>query len=140
MKRNSQVLAILLVLILVGCGRGNGIPSDLISHLAQAGIHITLRGEHAPMSSRGGYLVVDYSSALATDIIAKFKLRQVTPSEGLWALVRQKLEAPPTIKEMWGIGGRPQQLRLKDDAQFEFLYLIITTDGLMYLVAEYAYG
>ena len=30
--------------------------------------------------------------------------------------------------------------RLKNGGQFEYFYLIITQDGFMYLVAEYAYG
>jgi hypothetical protein len=41
---------------------------------------------------------------------------------------------------MLGNGGRPTQFRLKSGGQFEFFYLVVTKDGMLYLVAEYAYG
>jgi len=133
-------MALVLVLILVGCGRGNGLPSDLIHHLAQAGINITPRRTQASLSSRGGYVVADYSPVVAANIIAQFQLRQVTPGDPQWSMVSQRLGGLSTIKEMWGIGGRPTRFRLQDGAQFEFFYLVVTKDGQMYLVAEYAYG
>ena len=140
MHQATHVLALLLALILVGCGRGNGLPSDLQRHLAQAGIHITPQRTQAPLSSRGGYVVVDYSPAVATNIINKFQLLQVAPDDRQWGMVIERLGNLPMIKEIWGIGGRPTQFRLKDGAQFQSFYLVITKDGLMYLVAEYAYG
>ena len=44
------------------------------------------------------------------------------------------------VKEMWGITGRPPQFRLQNGGQFEYFCLVVTGDGLMYLVAMYAYG
>ena len=41
---------------------------------------------------------------------------------------------------LWGISGRPVQLRLKDGAQLEYLYLLTTQEGQTYLITEYAYG
>ena len=44
------------------------------------------------------------------------------------------------VKELGGVTGRPAQFKLKDGGQFEYFYLMVTENGLMYLAAEYAYG
>ena len=136
----QKLLGFLLAASLAGCGRGNGLPADLISHLAREGIAITPQRAHAPLSSRGGYVVVDGSPSVTTNIVAKLKLQQVTPEDRQWSFVLQRVGDLPGIKEMWGIAGRPTQLRLKNGGQFEFFYVVVTLDGRIYLVAEYAYG
>jgi hypothetical protein len=38
------------------------------------------------------------------------------------------------------LSGRPKEFRLRNSGQLEYLYLIVTHDGRMYLFTEYAYG
>ena len=79
----SLALALLLVCatILGGCRRDNGLPSDVTRHLAGQGITITPVRVHAPLSSRGGYVVAQYSPAVATGIVATFKLQRIAPDD-----------------------------------------------------------
>jgi len=138
----SVVLAPLLVAaaMLGGCRRDNGLPSDLIRHLAGQGITITPVRVHAPLSSRGGYIVAQHSAAVATDIVKTFKLQRIAPDDAQWSRTIEQAGRVATVKEMWGIAGRPAQFRLKNGGQFEYFYLIVTDDGLMCLAAMYAYG
>ncbi len=124
---------------LTGCGRSNGLPPDITSHLATRGISIHVTRFHAPLSSRGGYVVVEYDPNKAADIVAKFKLEKIQADSGPWQLAvgRAGVVAP---KELWGAVGRPPQFKLKDGGQFEFFFVLIAPDGWMYLLAEYAYG
>ncbi len=129
-----------VVSILTGCGRGNGLPGELTSHLAERGIKITPTRVYAPVSSRGGYVVTRYSPETATNIIGTFRLARIQPDERQWRHALERAGGPGTVKELWGVSGRPAQFKLKNGGQFEYFYLLITEDGLMYLVAEYAYG
>ena len=127
-------------MILNGCGRGNGLPTELTSHLTERGIEIAPLHIHAPLSSRSGYIAARYAPQIATKIVATFKLERILPEDPQWHRAIDLVEEEVDVKEFWGITGRPTQFRLKNGGQFEYFYLLITEDGLMYLIAEYAYG
>ena len=136
--RLTVVLA--MIATLTGCGRDNGLPADLTRHLADQGITISPSHTHAPLSSRGGYVVVPSTSQLAVDLIAEFDLEEVKPGDPIWNRMADQAGGTAAIEEMWGIAGRPAQFKLEDGGQFEYFYLVVTNDDLMYLLAEYAYG
>jgi hypothetical protein len=142
MSRTSSNLALILAAasILSGCGRGNGLPTELTSHLAEHGIKIAPLRVEAPVSSRGGYILARHDHQIATNLVATFKLERVQADDRQlrWLIDRTGGSAAP--KELWGIAGRPAQFKLKSGGQFEYFYLLITDDGLMYLIAEYSYG
>ena len=129
-----------LALLLNGCGPGNGLPADLISHLADRGIKITPLSVQAPLSSRGGYIVAQCAPQTVASIISTFKLKRIQPDDPRWSRTIEKAGKAGAVKEMWGVSGRPADFKLKSGGQFEYFYVLITEDGLMYLVAEYAYG
>lgn len=141
LRRNFLVFAWIfsLVALLGGCGRGNGLPADLLGHLAQQGIQIKPLGVHAPLSSRAGYVVTKFSPDVANRIVARFKLQKIDPAnnQGQWVLDRAGATG---AKELWGVSGRPSQFKLKNGGQFEYFYLLVTLDNQLYLLAEYAYG
>jgi len=62
------------------------------------------------------------------------------PDGSQWRLAIERTGGVATPKELGGVLGRPSQFKLKDGGQFEYFYLLITTDGCMYLLAECAYG
>jgi hypothetical protein len=123
-----------------GCGRDNGLPKELITHLADRGIQVVPTRTQAPLSSRGGYVVARYSAQTVTNIVATFKLERIGSDNRQWQWAIDKAGGGVTPKELWGVAGRPAQFKLKSGAQFEYFYLLITADGLMYLIAEYAYS
>ena len=86
MIRTSCGLALMLGVawLLTGCGRGNGLPAELTSHLAERGITITPSSVHAPLSSRGGYVVARCTPQTVTNIIATFKLVRIQPDDRQW--------------------------------------------------------
>jgi hypothetical protein len=126
--------------LVAGCGRGNGLPSDVAQHLAAHGIKISPTFSHAPMSQRDGYLVVPFNASMATHLAATFKLEKIEKEDRRWQWAVEHSGGITTAKEIWGINGRPPQFKLKNGGQLEYFYLVVTTDGRMYLVAEYAYG
>jgi hypothetical protein len=126
------------VVLLNGCN--NGLPSELTQHLARHGITITPARVHAPLSSRGGYVVTRYAPETASELIATFTLQEVSPDDRQWHRVIEQAGGVTAVKELWGVTGRPRQFELGNGAQFEYFYLLITQDGFMYLLAEYAYG
>jgi len=142
MTRTSYSLALVLVVasILGGCGRGNGLPTELIGHLADRGIKIVPARVHAPFSSRGGYIVAPYDPRIATTIVSTFKLERIEADDLQWRMAIDRAGGTAAPKELWGVAGRPAQFKLKSGGQFEYFYLLITNGGLMYLIAEYAYG
>jgi hypothetical protein len=142
MSRTGSRLALILAgaSILSGCGRGNGLPTDLTRHLAERGIKIVPSRVQAPVSSRGGYIVARYDPQIVTNIIATFKLESVRADDRQWRWAIDRTGGTVAPKELWGVAGRPAQFRLKRGGQFEYFYLLITHDGLMYLIAEYSYG
>ena len=126
--------------LLAGCGRGNGLPEELTRHLISHGVSISPTNSHAPISQRGGYVVAPFNASVATNLIAVFKLERISPQDRRWQWALAQGGGIPAAKELWGVLGRPPQFKLKSGAQFEYFYLIITPDGRMILVAEYAYG
>lgn len=133
-------LALMVAAMLSGCGRDNGLPRDLAGHLAPNGISISAAQTHAPLSGRDGYLMARHDPGIATRIVSTFNLEKITDDDPRWRFALQHAGAIPTAKEVWGASGRPAKFKLKDGGQFEYFYLVITADGWMYLVAEYAYG
>ena len=129
--------AIAIPLVLSGCGRNNGLPSDLTAHLAIHGIHVRASGSQAPLSSRAGFVFFDHDPAIEAKIVVEFQLEKIDPQDPRFSFYAGRLAEKPL--SLWGIGGRPAILKLKDGAQFEYLYLL-TTEGRSYLFAEYAYG
>ena len=142
MSRITSGLALMLTVasMLSGCGRGNGLPTALTSHLAERGIHIVPLRVRAPVSSRGGYIVARYDRRIVTNMIATFKLERIRSDDRQWQWAIDRAEGAVAPKELWGVAGRPAHFRLKDGGQFEYFYLLITDDGLVYLIAEYSYG
>jgi hypothetical protein len=123
-----------------GCGRGNGLPSDLKTHLADRGIGIAPTRVNAPISSRGGFIVTPYNLETVTSIVTQFKLEKVGSDNPLWQQAIAKAGGNVAAKEVWAVAGRPPQFKLKNGGQFQYFYLLVTTDGTIYLIAEYAYG
>jgi hypothetical protein len=72
--------------------------------------------------------------------VATFKLQRIHLEDRQWRWAIDRVGGIGPVKELWGVTGRPVQFKLKNGGQFEYFYLIITQDGFMYLVAEYAYG
>jgi hypothetical protein len=139
--RNIAVLAILGAgVALTGCGRGNGLPGDLTAHLAAQGITLKAIRAEAPISSRAGYLVAQYDPQTATNLISRFNLQIIPSGDPQWRLAIQRAGSKVAAKEVWGLAGRPPQFKLSNGSQFQYFYLLITSDGWMYLLAEYAYG
>jgi hypothetical protein len=114
----------------------NQFTRDLTAHLSANGITLSLVGSNAGLGSRRGHLSFRADSALEAAIIQRFGLKSVEPTSvpQITALL------PMGTRALWGITGRPAALKLKGGAQFEFLYLQKTPDGLTFLVAEYAQG
>jgi len=127
-------------LLVGGCSFDNGLPKELVGHLADRDIRIVPNRTQAPLSSRGGYVVAQYHAQAVTNIVATFKLERIEQDNRQWQWAIEKAGGAVVPNELWGIAGRPAQFKLKSGAQFEYFYLLIAADGLMYLIAEYAYG
>jgi hypothetical protein len=127
-----------IVLLVTGCGRDNGLPNDLTGHLAALGIELRASGSHAPLSSRAGYIFFDQNPEFEARIIAAFGLKEIDSQDPLFGLVSRQVSAKPI--GLWGITGRPANLKLANGGQFEYLCLLTAADGHTYLCAEYAYG
>ena len=84
--------------------------------------------------------MAQYNPQTVTNIVATFKLERIESDSRQWQWAINKAGGGVTTKELWGVAGRPAQFKLKSGAQIEYFYLLITADGLMYLIAEYAYG
>jgi len=136
----SLALVLAAGLFAGGCSRDNGLPKELMGHLADRGIQIVPTRADAALSSRGGYVVAQYNAQSVTNIVATFKLERIGSENRQWQRAIDKTGGTVVPKELWGVTGRPAQFKLKSGAQFEYFYLLITVDRLMYLVAEYAYG
>lgn len=133
-------VALCAVVVLPGCGRGSGLAADVLSHLAARGITVRPSRVHEPISRRDGFIVAPYDAEAAASIISALGLEQIQPDTARWRLAVQSSGGAASPKELWGVWGRPSQLRLRDGGQFEHFYLLVTGDGWMVLLAEYAYG
>ena len=133
-------LSTILLAICLGCGRRNGLPQDVARHLADNGITLKVTRSHAPLSSRGGYLIAQHDIAAAKKIVSTFNLPPVPTTEPAWQRTAEqwKIAAKPTA--IFGATARPTALKLKNGSQLEYLYLVVMDDGTMWLFAEYAYG
>jgi hypothetical protein len=135
--KQHLIIAIAILLLAEGCRWDNGIPTDLINHLAIHGIDLRASGSQAPLFGRSGFVFFDRNPALEGKIVTKFQLEKIAPGDPRFSFYAgQTVEKPVSL---WGIGGRPDNLKLKDGAQFEHFYLLIT-EKRCYLFAEYAYG
>jgi hypothetical protein len=140
-RANIGVAAVLVAIVLLAaCSRDNGLPADITSHLAARGIVIRPSRVHALLSHRDGYIVAPYELQTAANIVSTFGLEAIQPGSSQWQLAIEHTGGVATPKALWGVSGRPAQFKLKDGGQFEYFYLLIATDGSMYLLAEYAYG
>ena len=90
------------------------------------------------MSSREGLVLVAPDPALEAGIVREFGLERIEPGSAAGRFVATKISATPAA--IWGLAGRPANLRLGNGAGFEYLFLVKTTAGRTYLVAAYAYG
>lgn len=135
-----MMLSLLAGWLAGGCSLDNGLPKELLGHLADRGIKVVPSRVQAPLASRAGYVVARYQAQTVTNLVATFKLERITSADPRWRLAIGKVGATVIPQELWGVAGRPPQFKLESRGQFEYFYLLITTDGQMYLIAEYAYG
>jgi hypothetical protein len=139
-----RVLGLLLATVWLGCGCGCGgaapLSKDLTNHFATRGIKLELVRVHAPAASRAGYVVARLDAGVVTNVVATFKLEKIVPEDRRWQWAVDHAGGKLTAKEVWGVAGRPPLFELKTGGQFEYFYLLLADDGLMYLVAEYSYG
>ena len=79
LSRTTHGLVLILAVtpIFKGCWRDNGLPGDLTRHLADRGVQITPLRFHAPLSSRGGYVVTRHIPETASNLVATFKLERI---------------------------------------------------------------
>ena len=131
---------VLAGLLLTGCGRDNGLSRDLTSHLDARGIALQPSRIHAPLSERGGFLVMPYDAQVAGRIIDTFALKKLPTDDARWLGDTARMRGQIVAKDLWGASGRPPQFALKHGGQFEYFYLVVTPAGEMYLFAEYAFG
>lgn len=127
-------------LLLAGCAPDNGLPRELVSHFRARGVSLRPTRTHAPLSGRSGFVVVKADPALASRITATFGLETVANDDPRALLAMRGLGCAIPITEIRGIRARPPQLKLKSGAQFEYLFLVLTPSGELYLFTEYAYG
>ena len=137
---HRPILLLTLAFSLFACTRGNGLPDQLLAHLASRGIKVESLRIHAPYSSRGGYVVARYDEAAAKAIVTTFQLRKIGPDDPQWKFAMVQAGGGTVPSELYGLTGRPEQFKLANGGQLEYFYLLVTDEGLMYLVAEYAYS
>lgn len=142
---SARICGLLILLFVVGmlagCSRDNGLSEDVLLHLAEQDITLTPVKVHQERSSRAGYIVAQHSPELAAKIVAAFKLQQVALDDQQlkWAM-KEVGDSAIDLTAAWGLRNRPVEFRLKNGGQFQYFYLIVTRDGLMYLLVEYSYG
>jgi hypothetical protein len=124
-----------------GCSIGdNGLPADLVAHLKARGLTLQPIRVAGPLSKRHGFIVVAYDERLKDDIVSNLHLKQTNMGDQLWQTASRPVAGLSMGQELWGITGRPLELKLSDGGQFEYLYLLISPAGEMFLLTEYAYG
>jgi hypothetical protein len=92
------------------------------------------------MASRGGFLELAPDDSLASRLTREFSLEKTQETDPRWVLAARAAGFHEKAVSIWGQSGRPAQFRLQNGSQLEHFYLVLTTTGRMYLVAEYAYG
>lgn len=136
----AALLILLAGMLPSGCVRDNGLPRDLVSHLAASGIVVRPVRTHAPWSERGGFVIVAPAEHLVETIVSTFALESVPADDSRRALLAARFGGIAITGDLWGIAGRPTSFKLVDGAQFEFFYLHVTPSGEIQLFAEYAHG
>ena len=136
-------LALLAIVVIglslsAGCVRDNGLPQDVVRLLDGRGAKVEVISANAPLSSRKGTLAVAADTQTRQQIVDGLQLAQIVPSDPRFSALGKDIGSAPAA--VWGIAGRPAQLRLHDGSQLEYLYLLTTDDGRTYIVAEYSYG
>jgi hypothetical protein len=129
--------AMAIPLLLGGCTRDNGLPTDLTAHLGIHGIHVRSSVSQVPLSSRAGSVSFDRDPAIEARIVSEFHLKKIAPGDPRFSVYVGQIDEKPIF--LYGTGGRPATLKLKDGAQLEYLYLLMT-EKRCHLFAEYAYG
>jgi hypothetical protein len=128
----------MVVLLSSSCSISNGLPADLRSHLLSRGIKLQELDSSGAITSRQGYLYAVYDATEAEKIISAFGLR---PSlQYMFWRVRYDELKDVSASEVWASSGRPVTLKLANGGQFEYMYLVITGTGTMYILTEYSYG
>jgi hypothetical protein len=131
----------LAAFMLAGCSIGdNGLPADLLAHLKARGLTLQPIRVAGPLSKRHGFIVVPYDERLQDDIVFNLHLKRTNMGDPLWQTASRQVAGLSMGQELWGITGRPRELKLANGGQFEYLYLLRTPAGEMFLIAEYSYG
>jgi len=137
-QRVALVVALLLVLSVSGCAKGGRTGADAVELMESQGIRVSVIAAEAPASSRSGLLELQPDPAAEASIVREFGLSSLDPDDPRLEQVIARI--PGSVALVWGVQGRPPQLKLSDGGQFETFYLVTTTDGRTYLLVEYAYG
>jgi hypothetical protein len=133
------VFICIATLWMAGCSLGdNGLPADLLAHLKARGLSLQPIRVAGPLSKRHGFIVVTYDDRLKDDIVSNLHLKQTTMSDPEWRRASKTVAGLSMGQEIWGTTGRPRELKLANGGQFEYLYLLRTPGGEMYLITEYA--
>ncbi len=145
--RNALLLVSLLGfgLLLGGCHLDNGLPEDVVRLCAQHGVRLTSVERHAPLLGREGAVVTQLSPQAFQSLMKALKLDPIESDSRLGrhaiATTDRLVDvASSSIRALWGATGRPGTLKLKNGAQFEFLFVVVMEDERLILVASYAYS
>ncbi len=138
-------LMILLLSMLTGCDDDRGLKSDIVRHFQREGIRIEPIEVHVSAWSRAGYVVINHAPEEIAKIVDRFQLAAIKPDSDQERGLKIKLtdDSAPKFNswvEAWGLSDRPKEFKLQHGGQFEYFYVVVTKDGLVYLFAEYAYG
>jgi len=133
-------LAVAGVLFLgtAGCAQGGRLRADVTELMETHGVRVSVIAAEAPASSRSGLLELQPDPAAEASIVREFSLLSLEPDDPRLEQVIARV--PGNVALVWGVQGRPPQLKLSDGGQFETFYLVTTTDDRTYLLVEYAYG
>jgi hypothetical protein len=139
-----QLIFLCVLISLSGCDRHGGLSESLVRHFENKQIRIVpLRVSQSPWS-RSGYVIVEHSPEKVAQIIKTFGLRSMDADASDAAqrdfILRDAGLEKDRFTEAWGLFGRPSEFRLSGGGQLEYFILLVSSDGFMYLLAEYAYG
>jgi hypothetical protein len=133
--------AILLALVgSGGCARPAGAATALCGILDRMGVAVVPTTTDESAGRRDGSLAAPWNQDLHERLIASFGLRRYEEDDPARASVLGRLPDGASAAEIWGVTGRPPQLRAAGDVQLESLFVVKTSDGRMILLTEYAYG
>ena len=158
----KKVLLVSALVLLVAAGGALGIflldkywfKRDVARLLASKSITLPVDSVIKDFGQRNGCVVARGDEQTCAPIVAAFALTPTYVPEFLKGgadgaplsrrdlLIAQQLEKAgvKNVKLVWAVDGRPPQLLLPDGTQFQSFYLVLTSDGLLYLMLSYAYG